>query len=526
MTAFDMEGAGQQIAFPVSVPIRVDPDSIWPDPVALPSTLLPVMEFEESMLPTGLRRWVADIAERMNCPIDFVAVPAMIAAASLIGRRIGIRPEVHTEWTEAANLWGAIVGVPGSLKSPAVREAFTALRTFEAKAARDYEIAMEDLKPQQRLHEIMEQEAKRAAKAKLRDFEENPGAKLDALDVLREVHEPTLPKQVRYMVQDATPEKLGELCRDNPEGILLFRDELLTMFVDLDREEKASGRGMIMSGWTGLDGDSCDRIGRGTVRADAVNLSLFGTTQPNRLIRYMRDSLQHRDDGLIQRVQLLVWPDSDRPWVKTDRKRDEQARQDAMRCYERLNCIDPETVDTLVDEFGGPGSIPYLRFSPDAQEEFDRWRARLEAKVREPELSLPLKAHLSKYRGLIPRLALVCHLANGGVGPVSVQAWVMAGYWADYLESHARRTYAALETDNTDTAELILRRIRKGDLPTTFSSRDVYRNGWSGLKDRERVEHALKLLAEYDWLDAERVATGGKPKLSFTVNPKALKKPN
>jgi hypothetical protein len=296
------------------------------------------------------------------------------------------------------------------------------------------------------------------------------------------------------------------------------------MFVDLDQEENASGRGLIMGGWTGLDGYTYDRIGRGTVRIEAVNLALFGTTQPNRLLGYMRNSLQHHDDGLIQRVQLLAWPDFDRPWVKADRGRDEQARIVAQRCFERLQRIHPEAVEAHVDECGGAGSIPYLRFDRDAQEEFDRWRARLEEKVRDPELSAPLKAHLSKYRGLVPRIALVCHLANGGAGPVNVEAWIMAVYWADYLESHARRTYAALETDNTDTAELILRRIWRGDLPSTFTARDIYRNQWSGLKDRERVEQALKLLADYDWIDAERVVTGGKPKLNFTVNPKAMKK--
>jgi putative DNA primase/helicase len=98
---------------PLPAPIAVDPDSVWPEPVALPSKLLTVDPFDEVMLPTALRGWVADIADRMNCPLDFIAVPAMIAAASLIGRRVGIRPQVHTDWTEAANLWGPLPAPPG-----------------------------------------------------------------------------------------------------------------------------------------------------------------------------------------------------------------------------------------------------------------------------------------------------------------------------------------------------------------------------------------------------------------------------
>jgi len=527
MTASDLVLAVTPPAsIPLPVPVRVDPDQIWPDPMPLPSTLLEVMHFEERMLPTGLRRWVIDIAERMNCPIDFIGVAAMIAASSLVGRRIGIRPERHTTWTEVGNLWGVIVGPPGTMKSPAVREAFAALHAMEHKASVAYEAALEELKPKLMLHEIKEQEFRRQARGMLRGSTEDPLAELNTLDLLRELEAPQLPKQKRFIVNDATPEKLGEICRDNPQGILYHRDELLTMFTDLDQEEKANGRGMIMGGWTGLDGCTFDRIGRGTVRADSVNLALFGTTQPARLLDYMRRSFRQRDDGLIQRVQLLAWPDFDRPWKSGDKHPDQQAREVAMRCFERLDQLHPEAVEATADPFSGEGSVPYLRFCEDAQNEFDRWRARLEQKIREPELSSHLKAHLAKYRGLVPRLALVCHLANGGVGPVSVEAWVMAGYWADYLESHARRVYAALETDNTDTAELILRRIRKGDLPHAFTARDIYRNEWSGLKDRERVEQALKLLTDYDWLDVEFVKTGGKPKVSFTVNPKALRKPN
>lgn len=510
------------MSLPIHVP--VDPASVWPDPIQLPSTLLPVDSFMEEMLPTGLRRWVVDIAERMNCPTDFVAVPAMIVATTLIGRRIGIRPEVHTDWTEAANLWGVIVGDPGTLKSPAVREAFTVLHTLERKAAEAHAVDVEDMKPQQQLYEIMEQEVKRQAKAKLKNYEEDPAAKMEALSLLRDLQEPQPPRQIRYVATDATPEKLGELCRDNPLGLLLHRDELLTMFMDLDQEEKASGRGMIMGGWTGLDGYTYDRIGRGTVRIEAVNLSLFGTTQPNRLRDYMRNSLRHHDDGMIQRVQLMVWPDNDKPWVKSDRARDEQARSAAMRCYDRLAAIHPETVEATSDEFGGGGGIPYLRFSREAQEQFDCWRERLEAKVRDPDISSPLRGHLSKYRGLAPRLALLCHLANGSVGPVNREAWVMAQLWIMYLESHARRAYAAIETDNTDIAQRILRKLKKEELPATFTKRELHKKGWAGLKDLEAVGSALQQLVEYDWLDADRILTGGAPLITYRVNPKALNK--
>ncbi len=499
-------------------------DMAWPDPIPLPSKLLTVDPFDEMMLPSALRGWVTDIAERMNCPLDFVAIPAMIAAASLIGRRVGISPQVHTDWTEAANLWGAVSGPPGTMKSPAVREAFTALRMLEKKAADKHEAELEALKPRQQLFELQEREAKRAAGAALKGAEDPLMANLAALDILRDLDEPDPPPQIRYMTNDCTVEKLGELCRDNPNGLMIHRDELMTLFVGLDQEENATGRGFMMSGWGGLDGYTVDRISRGTIRIPAVNLSLFGTVQPNRLTSYMRQSLKHQDDGLVQRLQLLAWPDFNSKWVHTDRPRNVAARDAAMACYDRLATLHPETVEAEMSMNDGSGAIPFLRFSPQAQEQFDQWRTKLEAKVLELEEGDPFRGHLSKYRGLAPRLALVCHLASGGVGPVDDNAWVMAELWIMYLTSHARRAYAALDTDNTDVAQRIIGRLRKEELPASFTARDIYKCCWSGLKDREQVDRGLQLLVEFDWLEADRVMTGGKPKTVYTVNPKALKK--
>ena len=58
----------------------------------------------------------------MQCPIEFLAVGAMVAAGSVVGNRIGVQPKKHdTGWIEVPNLWGAVVGRPGVMKSPCAR---------------------------------------------------------------------------------------------------------------------------------------------------------------------------------------------------------------------------------------------------------------------------------------------------------------------------------------------------------------------------------------------------------------------
>src|SRR5260370_13215816 len=76
---------------------RVD---AWPEPKPLPNGLMPVAPFELDFLPASIGPWVEDIAERMQCPLDFVGVSATVALGAVIGRKIGVRPQLHTDWIE------------------------------------------------------------------------------------------------------------------------------------------------------------------------------------------------------------------------------------------------------------------------------------------------------------------------------------------------------------------------------------------------------------------------------------------
>lgn len=499
-----------------------EPIDVWPDPIPLRDELPAVLPFNPAMLPSQLRPWVQDITERMNCPMDLVAIPAMVAAGSLVGRRIGIRPQRQTNWQEAGNLWGCVVARPGSLKSPAASEALAPLRRLEAQAAEEHQGALAQFKASEALFKLEREEAEKGARAALKDK-----AKADprghAMNVLSALAEPQAPAERRYLTSDVTAEKLGEMCAANPQGIMIYRDEMLSLFSELDQSEKAAARGLFMAGWGGQDGYTFDRIMRGTVRVPAVNLSIFGTTQPGRLASYMRDSLKRFDDGMVQRLQLLAWPDFDRTFQEADRYPNSEARRAAHECYADIASLDVRELCANFDEFDGPNAVPFLRFGDEAQEWFSDWRAALERKVRGDDLSAPLMAHLSKYRGLTPRLALICHVAGNGTGPVTMAAATQAGLWAEYLESHARRAYASTTLDNAEAARAIWRRIRKDDLPAPFTARDIQRKGWSGLNDKERIAAGLAALVDADWLSAAEVETGGRRSTVYTPNPKAMR---
>ena len=85
----------------------------WVDPQPLPAILPSVEPFNPAFLPEAFRPWVEDVAERMQCPIDFPAVAGMVALAAVVGRQVGIRPRQQDDWIVVPNLWGVVIGRPG-----------------------------------------------------------------------------------------------------------------------------------------------------------------------------------------------------------------------------------------------------------------------------------------------------------------------------------------------------------------------------------------------------------------------------
>ena len=141
-------------------------------------------------------------------------------------------------------------------------------------------------------------------------------------------------------------------------------------------------------------------------------------------------------------------------------------------------------------------------------------------------------SHLSKYRKLIPALALVFALIDtpdsGGIvqEPELLRALAMG----DYLRSHANRLYAAAVTPQTTDAAKLLSRIRAGKLTDrdgvildSFTPRQVALKHWAGLGTPDAVRKAADLLADYDCLKREVVqggASGGRPSDRYIINPR------
>ena len=140
---------------------------------------------------------------------------------------------------------------------------------------------------------------------------------------------PCPPVLRRLTANDATFEAMHQMMSENPSGILVIRDELTGWLSQLDRAGREGERAFCLQAWNGDTGHSIDRIGRGTIHVEACCMSMLGGIQPGRLRSYLVDALADgpSNDGLIQRFQLMVWPDTPREWKYVDRPPDAVAER-------------------------------------------------------------------------------------------------------------------------------------------------------------------------------------------------------
>lgn len=346
---------------------RAEASSDWQKPEPIQSELPPVEAFSEDLLPDSFRPLVEDVTERMQVPMDYPAVVMALCLAGAVNRRAVITPKVNDiGWKVVPNLYGGIVAPPGFMKSPVIQAVTRPLRQIQEEWRADYEDAIDSYEREKEESELRIAAWKEQYKAASKKGTAAPDRPEDSLEE---------PKLHRLIVNDATFESLHEIMNANPAGLFVIRDELTGWWATLDRQGREQERAFFLEAWNGDSSFSIDRIGRGHIHVGACCLSMLGGIQPGRLRSYMVDALRDgpSNDGLIQRFQLLVFPDAPQDWEYVDRAPNPIAEERAASILRALLEMDAECPTQF-------------RFDTNAQGLFIEWLPELEAKIREDEL--------------------------------------------------------------------------------------------------------------------------------------------
>lgn len=151
---------------------------------------------------------------------------------------------------------------------------------------------------------------------------------------------PEEPKERRFKSNDSTVEKLGDLLVHNPQGMLVYRDELIGLLASWEKEGKEGDKAFYLEGWNGTGSFNIDLSGVAVCTIKTCASGVRENIQPELLERYLAGITTSLDnDGRIQRFPGDGVPER-RPWEWRDRYPVKGAREAVRDLFDRLAVFD------------------------------------------------------------------------------------------------------------------------------------------------------------------------------------------
>lgn len=359
--------------------------SKWPraDDTILKDLPTPVLKADFLKPLEGL---IDDLA-RANCvPRDYIVHGLLAVAGSLLSGRLVIRPFPTLAWKERPILWSILIGNPSSRKSVAYNAVTEPLNRLQ----RHIDSKCAEIKRANDLEKV----SPRQAADRERLTGSRPEMVLPASAPLRK----DAPRARQLYIHDTTIEAVCDLLADNPEGILLCRDEIAG-FLDTRNRYHQGSTPFWMEGYVGGSYSVARRGREEKLTLYSVLISMIGTIQPD-LVEHILSGPQ---DGGVARM-LFVWPDMQkfaRPETFIDRS------DDLLAIYHMLNRV---TFDSRPADPFNPREI---HLEPDAADRFERW---IENHDEEFRNSIGhFAGFLGKAAGTVLRVALIAEFLKACV---------------------------------------------------------------------------------------------------------------
>jgi putative DNA primase/helicase len=458
----------------------------WTKPRSLDGPAHQLENLTPEHFPQTCRPFLADIALRLQCPLEYAAAPFIVAFSSLVGRRVALRLHQHDDWLVVPNLWGAVVGQPGTMKSAASARALAPLIDLENEAFTTFRQELSRFNMRRRMSRY-------------------EGRPLES------------PVCRRFTVGDASLEKLALLLKRNPNGLLFYRDDLAAWLHSIGGAKQRRARELFLQAAGGDGPLIVDRLTRNALRLSAVCLSVCGGLDPASLNSLLAHSKSRSDlAALFQRIQILFWPDVAAQWQFADPPPADQSEYTLRELFR--NFAQGHAVPANLPRHEKT-NVPFVWLTPAAQDLYRAWRERLETALRVPKSPSAQRAHLARYRSLVPSMALLLRILDRGVGDVDQPDFELALRWEQVLLSHARRVYHSVATDSA--AQVLLDRLLDHRIHwDSFGWEDLRRCQWSGLQRPGDLTRAIITLLDTGHIRVAHATPSGRP-LRYQLNPLA-----
>lgn len=395
--------------------------------------------FPLEIFPKAIRDIIEALEEYENYNVDFTSASFLTVFAAAMGNTWSVR--FMTGWVSRPIIYMVLVGSPSCGKTPPLQQAVAPLLKLDGEYDMIYCKEMETYRRWERMS------------AKQREKHSLPEAM-------------KMPQRKCHVVVDSTVEALIGALRDNPRGVLIYKDEIDSLLSNFNRYN-SSDEGYFLSLFSGTPFKYSRKSNNEHIFLANPYCSIIGTTQPGRLGEQFGG--KRMMNGFSSRF-LKVYPEIDKMPSWNDTAMPDGVLEEWERIIRKVVTVTPST-----DQEGKATSIELL-FSQEAKLRVIQWKDEVNNKAYAETDSDAVRALCGKLETYLVRFCLViqimhCICGESGMDKIEPGTAELAIRLTEYFRNMESRIAPEIETGILDNrfTELL------GNLRDSFTTAEAVR---------------------------------------------------
>ena len=395
--------------------------------------------FPLEIFPKAIRDIIEALEEYENYNVDFSSASFLTVFAAAMGNTWSVR--FMTGWISRPIIYMVLVGSPSCGKTPPLQQAVAPLLKLDGEYDMIYCKEMETYRRWERMS------------AKQREKHSLPEAM-------------KMPQRKCHVVVDSTVEALIGALRDNPRGVLIYKDEIDSLLSNFNRYN-GSDEGYFLSLFSGTPFKYSRKSSNEHIFLSNPYCSIIGSTQPGRLGEQFGG--KRMMNGFSSRF-LKVYPEIDKMPSWNDTAMPDSVLEEWERIIRKVVTVTPST-----DQEGKATSIELL-FSQEAKLRVIQWKDEVNNKAYAETDSDAVRALCGKLETYLVRFCLViqimhCICGESGMDKIEPGTAELAIRLTEYFRNMESRIAPEIETGILDNrfTELL------GNLRDSFTTAEAVR---------------------------------------------------
>ena len=395
--------------------------------------------FPLEIFPKAIRDIIEALEEYENYNVDFTSASFLTVFAAAMGNTWSVR--FMTGWISRPIIYMVLVGSPSCGKTPPLQQAVAPLLKLDGEYDMIYCKEMETYRRWERMS------------AKQREKHSLP-------------EEMKMPQRKCHVVVDSTVEALIGALRDNPRGVLIYKDEIDSLLSNFNRYN-GSDESYFLSLFSGTPFKYSRKSNNEHIFLANPYCSIIGSTQPGRLDEQFGG--KRMMNGFSSRF-LKVYPEIDKMPSWNDTAMPDGVLEEWGRIIRKVVTVTPST-----DQEGKATSIE-LMFSQEAKLRVIQWKDEVNNKAYAETDSDAVRALCGKLETYLVRFCLViqimhCICGESGMDKIEPGTAELAIRLTEYFRNMESRIAPEIETGILDNrfTELL------GNLRDSFTTAEAVR---------------------------------------------------